>query len=60
MDFGFRQGRGTSTVIIEAKFRMQLAKRTFIFMDLKKSYDTMDRGTTVEGLKGYGVGPNKM
>jgi Reverse transcriptase (RNA-dependent DNA polymerase) len=60
---GFRKGHGTSTAIIEAKLRMQLAKRTtnplyFEFMDLKKSCDTLDRGRTIEMLKGYGVGPN--
>jgi hypothetical protein len=44
---------------------MQLAKQTtkpfyFIFMDLKKAYDTLDKGRTVEVSKGYGVRPNKM
>jgi hypothetical protein len=29
-------------------------------MDLKKANDTLDRGRTVEALKGYGVGLNIM
>lgn len=60
---GFRRGRGTGTAIIEAKLRMQLAQRQtnphyFVFLDLKKAYDTLDRGRTLEILKGYGVGEN--
>jgi exonuclease III len=60
---GFCRGRGTNTAIIEAKLRMQLAQRTtkpryFVFLDLKKAYDTLDRRRTLEILKGYGVGDN--
>ena len=60
---GFCQGRGTGTAIIEAKLRMQLAQRTtkpryFVFLDLKKAYDTLDRGRTLAILKGYGIGRN--
>jgi hypothetical protein len=48
---------------MELKLRMQLAQRTkeplyFIFLDLKKAYDTLDRSRTLEILKGYGVGFN--
>ena len=60
---GFCRGRGTGTAIIEAKLRMQLAQRTtkpryFVFLDLKKAYDTLDRRRTLEILQGYGVGHN--
>lgn len=60
---GFCRGRGTGTAIIEAKLRMQLAQRTtkplyFVFLDLKKAYDTLDRQRTLGILKGYGVGRN--
>jgi len=60
---GFRAGRGTGTAIIEVKLLMQLAKRSskplyMVFLDLKKAYDTLDRGRTLEILEGYGVGAN--
>jgi len=60
---GFCTGRGTGTATIELKLRMQLAQRTnkplyFVFLDLKKAYDTLDRGRTLEILKGYGLGEN--
>ena len=60
---GFRVGRGTNTAIIELKLRMQLAQRTtkplyLVFLDLKKAYDTLDRGRTLGILKGYGLGQN--
>ena len=60
---GFCRGRGTGTAVIEAKLRMQLAQRTtkpryFVFLDLKKAYDTLDRGRTIAILKGYGIGRN--
>jgi Reverse transcriptase (RNA-dependent DNA polymerase) len=55
---GFRRHRGTATAIMEAKLRMQLAQRTkknlfFGFLDLKKAYDTLDRGRTIKVLRGY-------
>jgi exonuclease III len=60
---GFRSLRGTGTAIIEAKLRMQLAQRStkpcyFVFLDLKKAYDTLDRQRTLDILEGYGVGSN--
>jgi hypothetical protein len=42
---------------------MQLAHGTskplfMVFLDLKKAYDTLDRGRTLKILEGYGVGEN--
>jgi hypothetical protein len=60
---GFCRGRGTGTATIMAKLRMQLAMRTttplyWVFLDLKKAYDTLDRERALAILKGYGVGKN--
>jgi hypothetical protein len=60
---GFRQHRGTTTAILEAKLLMQLAVRTLsplfqIFLDLTKAYDSVDRTRTMQILAGYGVGPS--
>ena len=60
---GFRVGRGTSTAIINIKLRMQLAKRRkdplyYIFLDVKKAYDSLDRERTLQLLSKYGVGAN--
>jgi Reverse transcriptase (RNA-dependent DNA polymerase) len=55
--------RGTTTAIKEAKLQMQLAQRTtnppfFVFLYLKKAYDTLDRNRTAKILRGYGVREN--
>ena len=60
---GFLAGRGTGTATIEVKLTQQLAyiKQVplyGIFINLRKAYDSMDRGRVLEILKGYGVGPN--
>ncbi len=55
--------RGTGTALIEAKLAQQLAWQDQchlyeIYVDLKKAYDSIDKGCMMEILKAYGVGPN--
>jgi hypothetical protein len=62
---GFRHKRGTSTCILEAKLRMQLASYLCqpliqIFLDLSKAYDTLDRKRTMSLLEAYGLGPHTL
>ena len=59
---GFRAGRRTGTVNLEAKQLQQLAALReevlyVIFLDLHKVYDALDRSRCLEILEGYGVGP---
>jgi hypothetical protein len=54
--------RGTGTAIMEVKMQQQLAwvdqaSLYQIYLDLRKAYDTLDRGLCLEILAGYGVGP---
>ena len=53
------------TACIEAKLLHQLLKMEqktlyFIFLDLQKTYNTVDRKQLLEILEGYGVGPNAL
>ena len=58
---GFREGRSTGTATLEAKLLQQLAAMReevlyVIFLDLTNAYDALDRSSSLEILKGYGVG----
>ena len=62
---GFRAGRGTGTAIIEAKLAQQLAFREQaplygVFIDLRKAFNSMDRGRCLEVLEGYGASPKML
>jgi hypothetical protein len=55
--------RGTGTALIKAKRVQQLAWQDQcplheIYVDLKKAYDSINRGRMMGILKAYGVGPN--
>ena len=57
----FRQGRSTGTAIMEAKLEQQLAGIVHnplfqVFLHVKKSYDSLDRGRCMEILRDYGLG----
>jgi len=59
---GFCPGRGTGTAILETKLTMQLTQRSssphyFVFLDISKAYDALDRPRTLQILSAYGVGP---
>ena len=58
---GFQEGRGTGTATLEAKLLQQLAAMReevlyVIFLNLTKAYDALDRSSSLDILKGYGVG----
>ena len=60
---GFRKQRGTFTAIGETKIRTQMAtcnSETLyqVFLDLRKAYDSIDRGRVLKLLEKYKVGPN--
>ena len=60
---GCQEGRGTGTVVIEAKLAQQLVhleQRPFygVFLDLKKAFDVMDCKWCLLVLERYGAGPN--
>ena len=60
---GFRALRGIGTAILELKISQELDSVDqdplfLVFLDLRKSYDTVDRGRILTALEGYGAGPH--
>ena len=60
---GFREGQGTGTATLEAKLVQHLSgisqKPLFqFFLDIRKVYDSLDRGKFIEVLRCYGMGTN--
>ena len=60
---GFREGRGMGTATLEAKLAQRLDGLAHeplfqFFLDVYKSYDSLDRGLCLEVLRGYGMGLN--
>ena len=61
---GFRVGRGTGTAILEAKLAQYLSgiahKPLFqIFLDVRKAYDSLNRGWLMDIMWGYRMGQKK-
>jgi len=59
---GCRAKRGTGTAVVEAKMAQQLSYLKLkpfygVFLDLKKTFDSMDREHCIMILEGYGTGP---
>ena len=60
---GFQQGRGAEMAVTEDKMEQQLAGIVHVplfqvFIDVRKAYDSLDRGRCMEIVRGYGLGPN--
>jgi hypothetical protein len=60
---GCRNRQGTGTAILEAKLAQQFAHLEqepfyWVFLDLKKAFNAMDRERCLLILEGYGAGPN--
>ena len=58
---GFRAGRGTGMAILESKLVQNLVGIAHeplfqVFLDVRKAYDSLDRGRYMEILRGYGMG----
>ena len=58
----FRQGRGVGTAIIEVKLEQQLAGIVHepflqVFVDVRKPYNSLDRGRFMEMIREYGLIP---
>ena len=59
---GFHAGRWMGTAILELKLAQELASVDqdplfLVFLDLKRSYDTVDCGRLLTTLEGYGAVP---
>ena len=62
---GFRGKRGTATAILELNMASTLARNLqdplyTVFLDLKKSYDSVYRQRLINFLRKYGFGPNTL
>ena len=60
---GFHTGRGMGTVILELKLAWELSRVNqdplfLVFMDLRNSYNTVERGSLLTALEEYCAGPN--
>ena len=60
---GFRKGWGTRTATLESKMAHHLAGISHeplfqVLLDVRKEYNSIDRGWCLEILRGYGLGPN--
>ena len=58
---GFRAGRGTGTAILEENLAQQLEGLAHeplfqVFLDIRKVYESLDRGRCMEILQIYGMG----
>ena len=59
---GFRSGIGTGTAVMEMKLAQELDRvyrnpLFLVFIELRKSYDNVNRGHLIQTLEGYGVIP---
>ena len=60
---GFREGRVMGADTLEAKLYQQLSGIAHkpllnVFIDVRKAYNSLDRGRCIEVLRGYGMGLN--
>ena len=60
---GLRHGKGTGKASMEEKLTQQLTVIVHepllqVFINMPKSYESLDRGRCMEILRGYGLGPN--
>ena len=60
---GLRDGIDTGTDVMELNIAQDIASVDhdplfLVFLDLRKSYDTLDRESLIHTLEGYGVGPH--
>ena len=60
---GFKARRGTRTATLEEKLAQQLAGITHkplfqMFLDVRKEYDSLNRGLCMEIMRGYGMVQN--
>ena len=58
---GFRAGRVAGTATLEAKLAQKLAGIAHeplfqVFLDVRKAYDSLDRGWCMEIMRGYRMG----